>query len=242
MKRQGIRELGILSVVTGVAALVLGTAPVRSAQAATEPFTQAQVFFEYNSVEGNMGIQLFFDGEWTEVEIRDPKGRVIFETDAQRRLRKVGGAEVRFESVEPSFDPADPDPDFFKKFPAGSYTFRGNALDGGKLKSTVELSHQLPAAPLVTPSSNKVQWTWAQGPPPLDAAPLAGFQVIFEILVNDSVVRSLTVELPASATSFVIPGEFLPTPAEVSAGAVLVFEVLALAENGNRTITQGNIP
>lgn len=241
--RRGRRELRIRSVVAGVVvALVLGAAPWRSAQAASEPFSQAQVFFEYNSVEGNIGIQFFFDGEWTDVEIRDPKGRAIFETDTRGQLRKVGGAEVCFESVEPSFDSTDPHPDFFKKFPAGPYTFRDKAVDGGKLNSTVELSHQLPAAPVVTPSSNKVQRTWAPGQPPVDAAPLAGFQVIFEIVVKENAVRSLTADLPDSAASFVIPAEFLPTPAEVTEGTVIVFEVLALAENGNGTITQRRHP
>jgi hypothetical protein len=106
MKRQGKWAPEILSVVAGVVvALVLGAAPGRAAHAAAEPFSQAQVFFEYNSAEGNMGLQLFFDGEWTEVEIRDPKGRPIFETETQGKLRRVGGAEVRFESVEPFFDP-----------------------------------------------------------------------------------------------------------------------------------------
>jgi len=236
MERQGRRELGILSVVAGVVvALALGAAPWRSAQAAVEPFNQAQVFFEYNSAEGNIGLQLFFDGKWTEVEILDPRGRAIFETETQGKLRRVGGAEVRFESVEPSFDPTNPD--FFKKFPAGPYTFNGKAADGGKLKSTVMLSHDLPAAPTIVdpPVSADIEWTWTQGHVAPFQAALAGFQVIVEIVMADEVVRSLSIDLPPGANSFTIPSEFLPAPL----GAEILFEVLAVADNRNRTIAQG---
>jgi hypothetical protein len=241
MKRQGKWAPEILSVVAGVVvALVLGAAPGRAAHAAAEPFSQAQVFFEYNSAEGNMGLQLFFDGEWTEVEIRDPKGRPIFETETQGKLRRVGGAEVRFESVEPFFDPNDPEPPFFKKFPAGLYTFRGTTVDGEKLKSTVALSHQLPAAPvLVVPATvGDIEWTWTQGMSDPFQADLAGFQVIVELVVDDKVVRALTIELPPGTTAFRIPPEFLPAPP----GAEVLFEVLATADNGNRTIAQGVLP
>ena len=235
MKQQGRRELGILSAVAGVVvALVLGTVPLHSAEAAAAPFSQANVFLEYNSVEGNIGIQIFFDGEWTRVEIRDPRGRAIFETETQGKLRKVGGAEVRFESVEPAFDPSNPD--FFKKFPAGPYTFKGETVDGEQLKSTVNLSHELPAAPkIVSATQASISWTWSQGSAPFQAD-LAGFQVIVEIVVNDVAVRSLTVDLAPGVLSFAIPSAFLQS---VPGGAEIVFEVLANADNGNRTITQG---
>ncbi len=151
MKRQGMRGPGIFCVVAGVVvALVLGAVTARSAQAATEPFKKAELFFEWNSTEGNIGIQAFFDADnWIEVEIRNPKGHVIFETEAERNLRRIGVAELRFESVEPEFDPTDPEPDFFKKFREGLYTFKRRTGDGGKLKSTVMLSHALPSPPVI---------------------------------------------------------------------------------------------
>ena len=198
-------------------------------------FSEARIFFEYNSSEQNMGIQIFFDGEWTEVEIRDPKGRVIFETETQGKLKKVGGAEVRFESVEPAFDPTNPA--LFKKFPAGLYTFKGQTVDGGKLKSTVMLSHELPAPPTIGSATlTEIKWTWTQGVLSPFQAGLAGFQVIVEIVLNDSAARSLTVDLPPSATSLKIAPEFLE---DLETGAGIVFEVLAIGDNRNRTITQG---
>jgi hypothetical protein len=66
---------------------------------------------------------------------------------------------------------------------------------------------------------------------------LTGFQVIVELVVDDKVVRALTIDLPPM-TAFTIPPEFLPAPP----GAEVLFEVLAVADNGNRTIAQGVLP
>ena len=56
--------------------------------------------------------------------------------------------------------------------------------------------------------------------------------------MDDKVVRALTIDLPPSTTAFTIPPEFLPAPP----GAEVLFEVLAVADNGNRTIAQGVLP
>ena len=100
MKRQGIRGLGIFSVVAGaVVALVLAATPGRSAGA---PFDELQMFIEYNSTDEDAGVQVFLDGDgWKELVIRR-NGQVILEIEAERGpVRKTGLTEIRMESAEP---------------------------------------------------------------------------------------------------------------------------------------------
>ncbi len=54
-------------------------------------------------------------------------------------------------------------------------------------------------------------------------------------------LRSLTVDLPPSATSLAIAPEFLPALPDPTV-MVVKFEVLAMGVNGNRTITQNELP
>jgi hypothetical protein len=221
-----MREPGVLALVAGVVvALVLAVAtPGRSAEI---PFTKAQFFIEFNSTAGDAGVQAFFDGAaWKRVRIVGPKGHVIFDVKAKRGLRKIGLSELRFESEEPELQ------EILDTFPAGEYKFEGTTVEGDVLKGAATLSHDIPAAPVivpVNPSNPIINWSWSPSGPGDPIQGLARFQVIVE---KEGSGASLTIDLPPSATHLQVPPEF------VEGGTTYKFEVLAVAANGNTTITE----
>jgi hypothetical protein len=133
------------------------------------------------------------------------------------------GTELRFESAEPS--PAE----VLDAFPPGEYRFGARGVEGGKLAGTAELSHDLPPAPVFTPedgdetdpAATVIAWDPIPG--------LAGYEVIVE---NEDTEVSMTVQLGPSATSLTVPAEFMEADTEYKA------EVLAIAQNGNKTIAE----
>jgi hypothetical protein len=126
-----------------VVALILGIgAPPVRAQA---EFDVAELFFELNDTDGDLGIHALIDGEpWKELEIEDKRGRDMLDVRVKGRLGRQGLTEIFFESAEPPFDELPP-PRFFRRFPEGIYTIEGETLDGVELENEVELTHVMPA-------------------------------------------------------------------------------------------------
>lgn len=113
------------------------------------PFEEAHVFFELNHTDGDLGIHSLIDGgPWAWIEIEDPYERRMLNVRASGRLRRQGLTEIFFESAEPTFDELDPRR-FFRRFPEGTYEVSGYALDGSELESETELTHVMPAPPVV---------------------------------------------------------------------------------------------
>lgn len=111
------------------------------------PFDEAELFFELNNTDGDLGIHALIDGDaWKRLIIEDTKERKMLDVRVKGRLRKQGLTEIFFESAEPTFDELDPD-DFFKRFPVGEYEIEGITLEGDELESEVWLSHVMPAPP-----------------------------------------------------------------------------------------------
>jgi hypothetical protein len=109
------------------------------------PFAEAELFFELNNTDGDLGIHALIDGDaWKRLIIEDTKERKMLDVRVRGRLRKQGLTEIFFESAEPSFDELEPE-DFFRRFPAGEYEIEGMTLDGEELESEVELTHVMPA-------------------------------------------------------------------------------------------------
>jgi hypothetical protein len=131
-----------------VVALILGaSAPAVWADEEEEEFEVAELFFELNDTDGDLGIHALVDGEpWKELEIEDKRGREMLEIEVKGRLKKQGLTEIFFESAEPNFADLSP-AEFFDRFPAGEYEIEGETLDGDELESEVELTHVMPAPP-----------------------------------------------------------------------------------------------
>lgn len=237
-----MRTRGIVVAIAGAMAVaaagIVSAAPGGSSDA---PATQAkkydenELFIETNATDGDAGLQLNLDGEdWNKLKIIDPRGRTIMDTKATSRLKNYGLTGITFESSEPGFDEV-PLKKFKQRFPEGKYKFRGETIDGRKLKGSDKFSHTVPEMPNITsplkdakvdPDGFKVSWDPVTSP--------SGIDIVRYIVITtqENPVRELSMELSGGATSATIPGEFLDPNAETS------IEVLAKSSNGNQTITE----
>lgn len=108
----------------------------------------AEVFFELNNTDGDLGIHALVDGEpWKYLKIEDADERRIFAAGARSRLRRQGVTEIFFESAEPTFDELPPEV-FFHRFPEGTYEVEGYSLEGEEIESETEVTHAMPAPPV----------------------------------------------------------------------------------------------
>ena len=84
-------------------------------------FPVAELFFELNDTDGDLGIHADIDGgPWTSMLIEGPDDRPLLNIVSSGRLRAQGMTQLAFESAEPSFDELDPS-NFFRRFPEGKY-------------------------------------------------------------------------------------------------------------------------
>ena len=131
-----IRRLPALSLLT--AALLLsgaGAATVGGQKGPTLPFPVAELFFELNDTDGDLGIHADIDGgPWTSLEIEGPGERKLLHIVSKSRLRLQGLTQLAFESAEPSFDELDP-ADFFLRFPEGEYESKPAARAAAHLRA-----------------------------------------------------------------------------------------------------------
>jgi hypothetical protein len=226
-----------------MAILLLSAAtPEAASKKNTVPLAIKKIFFEYNSTAsalGDLGVHVFLDGEdWRELEIINPRGRVIFEVEGKGPYREMGMTELFFEGAEP--DLADvPLEELLKRFPAGAYRFVGKRVDGERIVDTATLTHAIPAGPgnvsAEVGPGNKVVISWDRvtGPPdgfPNEPINIVGYQVI---------VDTFQVTLPASSAprqSVTVPPEYVQS---LAPGEQL-FEVLAIEAGGNQTITESS--
>lgn len=114
------------------------------------PFEEAELFFELNNTDGDLGIHSAVDGgPWKELEMEGPNGREMLKIRVRSKLRRQGLTQLFYESAEPTFDELDPEK-FFKRFPPGEYEISGTSIDGEELESVTELTHLMPAPPVAT--------------------------------------------------------------------------------------------
>jgi hypothetical protein len=189
------------------------------------PFSDVEIFFEYNSSADDAGIQVFLDADaWKEIAIFDENGRDLLEIETGGGMKKLGLTELRFEGAEPGGLEA------LGAFPEGEYRFRGITIDRMRLVGSADLSHDLPPAPEFTPSEGE---TVDPDDVVIEWEPIPGmdrFQVIVESDANGLVME---VSVSPQTTSLHVPPTFLVPNTEYKA------EVLAISPDGNRTITEG---
>ena len=190
---------------------------------ATIPFADAEVFFEFNSTDNDLGLQVFLDAEgWEKVTVRNPDIGRILRFEAVGMLADLGITELRFESAEPS--PAE----VLATFPPGEYLFRGRTVEGDKLVGEGELSHDLlppfdftPAdGDIVDPEEMVVEWS----------AP--GAELVEIIIESEDTDATLDIIVEDDEGELEVPEQFLEPNAEYK------LELLAIAENGNKTIVE----
>jgi hypothetical protein len=195
-----------------------------SANGQTVPFADAQLFFEFNSTDNDLGLQLFLDTDdgWKRVRVLDPARRQLLEFETGSRLSQLGLTELRFESSEPSPE------EVLALFPPGEYRFRGRTVEDEQLASNATLSHDFPPAPTITPSGGQVvdhrntvvEWN----------APEA--EQVEIIIEQDELEHVLDVILSGETRRLRVPPQFLQPGLEYK------IEILSIGENGNRIITE----
>ncbi len=116
-------------------------------------FEEADLFFELNDTDGDLGLQGFLEGDaWKSLEIAGPERDdeseepVLMSIWVRNALRRQGLSEFFFESDEPGFDELSPAA-FFRRFPQGVYEIEGITLDDEEIESEVFLSHVMAGPP-----------------------------------------------------------------------------------------------
>jgi hypothetical protein len=187
------------------------------------PFDEAEVFFEFNTTDNDLGLQVFLDAEgWTKVSVSGPDKEEIVRITTEGNLSELGITELRFESAEPS--PAE----VLALFPRGTYRFRGRTVEGERLASTARLSHDFLPAPTFSPSDGEevdpndtvVEWN----------AP--GAERVQIIIEQEDLGEFFDVIVSEESGELDVPPQFLRPDTEYK------IEILAIAENGNRTIAE----
>ena len=219
------------------------------------PFAEANIYFELNNTDGDLGIHALIDGDpWKRLEIEDPNERKMLNIKVKGRLRRQGLTEIFFESAEPEFDELPPEV-FFKRFPEGEYEIEGITLDGEELESTARLTHVMPAPPdgvtvsgipaaedcdaedlPVVPAGTAVIISWD----PVDTShpdlgkedpdiEIVNYQVVVE---EEDSGLVLSVYLPKDSTEFEVPNDF------IDLGEAFKFEILVREATGNQTAVE----
>lgn len=252
------RHVRILpALVAAPLAIILGlAAPLGLAEEDDEeiPFDEAEIFFELNNTDGDLGIHALIDGDaWNWLEIEGPRERELLNIWVRHRLRRQGLTEIFFESAEPTFDDLAPEK-FFRRFPEGEYEIEGRTLEGEELESETEVTHVMPAPPEISVNgmpaaancdaelpvvSAPVTISW---PPVTESHPDLGrsgemievvnYEVVVEI--DETPFRTSTILPPSEmdTMSFVVPSEILALGEEIK------FEVLVREVSFNQTAVE----
>ena len=164
-----------------IPAALLGCAAIVPLTASADeeiPFDVAEVFFELNNTDGDLGIHALIDGgPWKRMMIEDKRDRTMLNVSVRGRLRRQGLTEIFFESAEPTFDELPPEK-FFKRFPAGTYDVEGVSLSGDELESETEITHAMPAPPAAAVNGIPMALQCDDEEPGYDAPVVAGPVVI----------------------------------------------------------------
>lgn len=248
-------KLMVVCFLVGIGALIVGatTPELRADNEEAIEFDEAEVFFEFNSTDLDLGLHLFFDAEgWEKVSVRGPNG-TTFTVKNGGSLKDLGSTEVFTESAEPPLDEENLEEDiaaFKAMFPEGEYLFEGKTINGDRLEGSAELSHDLPAAPLLIfpdeeseeneadPEDTVIEWadTSGEGDPEI-----IRYQVVVEFEDEETEeVFEFKVDVPADAEaesqSITVPEEFF-AGLEGREGGYKA-EVVAMVEGGNATIRE----
>ncbi len=244
------------SIPVAMAALLLvAAAPGSRADEKGEeiPFEEADIFFELNDTDGDLGLHALVDGDaWKTLDIESPDERRKLTITATSTLKRHGLTEIFFESDEPSFDELPPE-EFFARFPEGMWEFSGLTVEGDELESADLLSHVL-AAP---PENIFVSGVPAAENCDADPLPAVGEPVVIdwdpvteshseigeegpiEVVKYQLVVEReeptllvLSVDLPPEVTEFEVPKDF------TALGDAFKFEIIVREAAGNQTAVE----
>jgi len=209
----------------------------------------ASIIIEVNATDGDAGFQVFLDGDgWRNARVYDSDGRKVLHIHVAGGVRNIGGGtELFMESSEPEYEDLDGMQELIDLLPEGEYYFLARTTDDNWATGTAELTHDVPAEPEIVypePPENEdecstgvfvdsayIEWdaveTDIYGS---DDISVVAYQVIVE--AEEGPERKFTTTVPADVTMMTLPQEFL------AEGTEFKFEILAIEESGNQTITE----
>ena len=203
---------------------------------------EAEVFIEWNSTDGDFGIQFFWDGDgWDRMRVVNSEGKVALQVRARDNLQEQGLTEGAFESVEPDPDELSME-EFLERFPEGEYEFEGKTLEGENLEGETEFTHVIPAPPAnLWPAEGSVVSAALPLVASFDAvtADIDGntlepelYELVIEDMNDETLAFTIVLEGDLANPSVTVPPEFLEP------GSDYKLEVLVQEESHNRTITE----
>lgn len=206
---------------------------------------EAKVLIEHNAADDDTGFQIFFDWDpWSSLTVKGPSGDVL-SADAQDELADFGLTEMFLETNEPEAAETPLD-DVLAIFPEGAYDFAAQAVEGMTMLGVGTLSHAIPeATDIVAPAEDAevdptapLQVDWTDVTDSLQGNPID--VIAYQLIVVEEAdvppqpgffTPELSVHVPADTTNVTVPAEFLQPGVEYE------IEVLAIADNGNQTIS-----
>ncbi len=188
-------------------------------------FKEEVMTIEYTVTEGEAAIVLEAETERSVdyLEVRSPRGDVVLE------MRGPGGGPLALSGFVLESRETTPQ-ELFDIYPEGNYSLRARSMRGRAVLGRAKFSHSLPAAPqilypqegAINVPTTKLQVRWAAHPT------AKRYRVIMEQGDNDG----LSVELPADATSLLVPDGVLRS------GTDTLLEIGAVGDNGNCTLVE----
>jgi len=239
-------QLAAALIAAPLLALTLHAAPLPLAEegGVEIELDEAEVFIEFNSTDGDFGIQFFWDGEaWDKMRVLDDDERCVLRVRAARNVGRHGLTEGFFESNEPPVSQVSME-EFLARFPEGEYEFEGRTLEGDELEGETEFTHVIPAPPdnLFPADGDEIDPNL-----PLTASFDAVTEdvngdpiepVLYELVVESEDeneflrIFSMTIRGDEANPSADIPAQFLEPGGEYK------LEVIVQEESGNRTISE----
>ena len=215
----------------------------------TVPLKDAKLNIEHNATDLDTGFQGFIDSEgWQCLDVTGPDGEVL-QFEGLGSLGELGLTELFFETVEPENAEVSIE-DMLAKLPAGDYTIAGPEMilgeSSGQTEGVALLTHDIPNGPeLLTPAEGATVPTtglvasWGAVTKTItgEDVNIIAYQLIIE---RDEEPHphmigkiGLSIYVPASVTSLTVPDGFLEP------GTAYLWEVLAIEESGNQTLSSG---
>ena len=217
--------------------------------ARTIPLKDAKLNIEHNATDNDTGFQGFVDSEgWKWLNVKGPDGSVLTIT-GRGALAQLGLTELFFETVEPT-NAEVPIEEMLAKLPEGNYKISGptmeNGVSSGRTSGMAWLTHNIPAGPeLISPAEDSTvpstglvaEWGEVTETITGDPVNIIAYQLIIEkdVPPHPHMIGKigLSMYLNPSITSMEIPDAFLEP------GTAYKWEVLAIEESGNQTLSSG---
>ncbi len=241
-----VQRLAVFSVATAFAAAL------STAYAAAPAIKVADVFFELNDTDHDLGIHAKVEADpWNNLQLYNHRRNRLLDIKVEGVLAWEGLNEFAIESSEPNFRYLPPE-EFFRRYPEGQYLLVAIGLYGARMDRLTQVSHLLPSPPVVSvngiPAATdcdgedipefaaddiEIEWDEVTHSHPTigrlnEPVTIVNYEVIVEIPEANWKVSTI---LPPDTFSFEIPEEIL----ELAEEGMVKYEVLAREESDNQT-------